>query len=183
MSGQSFQDPCKGQGPSLPFSSPAGGYPGFKTKCRERSELTLGFLVQTLVTTPDAVVDTIHRKTSTFFEMAILTGWLLGNGSFDEVPALKEAGQALGLAYQIADDIEDVEQDSASAATGKNAAMNYVLQFGIDHAVTAFYANWATFRAIFERLHIWPLVFQHIARQLRDKVHAYEPKARRFLGQ
>lgn len=140
---------------------------------------TLGQVTQSLIT-PDTVVDAIHRKTSTFFEMAILTGWLLGGGHFDEIPQLKLAAKALGLAYQITDDIEDVRQDYASAQ-GKNRAMNYTLQFGLDKALATFYKSLHTWQETFTRLGIWSEAMQQVADLLIEKVKQHTHQALLFL--
>ena len=70
-------------------------------------------------TAPDlALVRSIHRrKTAALFEASCRLGALAGGGSGDQVEALGRYGQLLGLAFQIADDLLDVE--GAGEALGK----------------------------------------------------------------
>ena len=70
-------------------------------------------------TAPDLeLVRSIHRrKTAALFEASCRLGALAGGGSADSVDALGRYGQLLGLAFQIADDLLDVE--GAGEALGK----------------------------------------------------------------
>ena len=69
------------------------------------------------------VLEYIHRhKTAALLGAAVTIGGLLGGGSAAQLAALKRYGQAIGLAFQIADDILDVEGDSA--ALGKQAGQD-----------------------------------------------------------
>lgn len=76
------------------------------------------------------VKEIIHMKTSTFFEISMILGWLLGgpDRSINKCRDVSEAAKYLGLAYQIADDMEDVEQDMKSET--KDA--NYVIKYGLE---------------------------------------------------
>lgn len=52
----------------------------------------------------------MHRhKTGALIEASVVCGGLLGGGSHDRIEALKLYGERLGLAFQIADDILDIE--------------------------------------------------------------------------
>ena len=53
---------------------------------------------------------------------AVTIGGLLGGGSAAQLEALKRYGQAIGLAFQIAADVPDVEGDSA--ALGKRVGQD-----------------------------------------------------------
>lgn len=80
-------------------------------------------------------------KTATFFEMAMVTGWVLGGGDLEKLGASRSMGGHFGLAFQIADDFSDLEQDLfKSKATGL-PSMNYVLNFGPRQATEVFVKN------------------------------------------
>ena len=69
------------------------------------------------------VLDYIHRhKTAALIGAAVTIGGLLGGGSAAQLEALKRYGQATGLAFQIADDVLDVEGDSV--ALGKRVGQD-----------------------------------------------------------
>jgi farnesyl diphosphate synthase len=63
-------------------------------------------------------------KTGALLRFACLAGAVLGEAPADERRALDEYGSALGRAFQIADDLLDVEGDAAMVgkSTGKDAA-------------------------------------------------------------
>ena len=66
-------------------------------------------------TVPLDVLEYIHRhKTAALLGAAVTIGGLLGGGSAPQLAALKHYGRATGLAFQIADDVLDVEGDSAA---------------------------------------------------------------------
>jgi geranylgeranyl pyrophosphate synthase len=63
-----------------------------------------------------ASADLIHmfsRKTAPAFEVAILLGAIAGGADAVTCAALADFSRALGIAYQIGDDQQDVEQDAA----------------------------------------------------------------------
>ena len=72
---------------------------------------------------PRDVLEYIHRhKTAALLGAAVTIGGLLGGGSAPQLAALKRYGRATGLAFQIADDVLDVEGDSA--ALGKQVGQD-----------------------------------------------------------
>jgi farnesyl diphosphate synthase len=64
-------------------------------------------------------------KTGALLRFGCIAGALLGEASAAEYEALDRYGAALGRAFQIADDLLDVEGDAATVgkATGKDAAV------------------------------------------------------------
>lgn len=67
---------------------------------------------------PKDDIETAHelilKKTSTVFEMAFLGGWSFGGGDLGRIEDVKQMGKHFGLAFQIADDINDYEEDIAN---------------------------------------------------------------------
>ena len=59
-------------------------------------------------------LETVHRlKTGALLTAAVRAGALVGGGSRAEVTALTDYGEKFGLAFQITDDLLDVEGDAA----------------------------------------------------------------------
>ena len=58
--------------------------------------------------------DRIYRKTASLFRTAAETGAILGGAPESEVEALKDYGYQVGMAYQIVDDLLDVQGDAMS---------------------------------------------------------------------
>ena len=67
---------------------------------------------------PD-IVEFIHRrKTGALINASVSAGAILGGGEENQVTAITSYGKNIGLAFQISDDILDIESDSRSL--GKN---------------------------------------------------------------
>ena len=65
-----------------------------------------------------ALVRFIHtHKTGALISASVTSGAILGNGSEEQVGAITSYGEAIGLAFQISDDILDIEGDPEK--TGK----------------------------------------------------------------
>jgi geranylgeranyl diphosphate synthase type II len=59
------------------------------------------------------VLEYIHRhKTAALIEASVTMGAVLGGGSLEQLQALETYGHCVGWAFQIADDILDVEGDA-----------------------------------------------------------------------
>ncbi|HLZ02506.1 MAG TPA: farnesyl diphosphate synthase [Bradyrhizobium sp.] len=80
-----------------------------------------------------------QMKTGALLRFGCIAGALLGQASEKEYQALDDYGKALGEAFQIADDLLDVEGDAAALGkpSGQDAALGkttFVTQLGIDGA-------------------------------------------------
>ncbi len=64
-------------------------------------------------------------KTGSLFELAFSLGWLFGGGALVELPKVQLAGIHFGIAFQLADDLEDMQLDQPSQnqaiASGRRA--------------------------------------------------------------
>ena len=82
----------------------------------------------------------IHRnKTGKLFTASVLLGGLLGGASDGQLEALRRYADALGLAFQIVDDLLDIEESSATLGktAGKDVAqgkLTYPALLGVDAA-------------------------------------------------
>jgi len=93
-------------------------------------------------TKPDAkTLEYIHRsKTGALITASLVTGGIYAGGSTSDIQRLREFGRAIGLAFQIADDVLDVTQTSEQLGktAGKDTAVEkatYPALFGIDESV------------------------------------------------
>jgi geranylgeranyl diphosphate synthase type II len=59
-------------------------------------------------------------KTSQLFEAALMSGAILGGADESEVKLMEEAGRALGLAFQIEDDILDMTSNAETLGKSVN---------------------------------------------------------------
>lgn len=89
--------------------------------------------------TPE-LLDFIHRnKTGKLLTASVVLGGLLANASDEKIEALRRYGNAVGLAFQIVDDLLDQEEDAATLGktAGKDVAqgkLTYPALFGTDAA-------------------------------------------------
>jgi geranylgeranyl diphosphate synthase, type II len=87
-----------------------------------------------------ATLEAIHRrKTGALLTASLRIGALAGSAPTDLVEALTDYGRALGLAFQIADDLLDVEGSSLDLGktAGRDAALSkasYPALFGVEGA-------------------------------------------------
>ena len=75
------------------------------------------------------VLEYIHQhKTAALIEASVAIGGLLGDGTPEQVRALRTYGHQIGWAFQIADDILDVEGDATLLGkdVGRDAAQEKV---------------------------------------------------------
>jgi geranylgeranyl diphosphate synthase type II len=91
---------------------------------------------------PDlATLEYIHRsKTAALIAASAVSGGLYGEASEDAVNRLRCYGQAIGLAFQIVDDVLDVTQSSEQLGktAGKDTAAEkatYPALFGVDESL------------------------------------------------
>jgi geranylgeranyl diphosphate synthase, type II len=93
-------------------------------------------------TKPDlTMLEYIHRsKTAALITASVVSGGLYAGASHDEVEKLRTYGKAIGLAFQIVDDVLDVTQTSEQLGktAGKDTAAEkatYPALFGIDQSL------------------------------------------------
>jgi geranylgeranyl diphosphate synthase type II len=88
-----------------------------------------------------ATLEYIHRsKTGALITSSLVSGGMYANGSLAEVQRLRDFGRAIGLAFQIVDDVLDVTQSSEQLGktAGKDTASEkatYPSLFGIDESL------------------------------------------------
>lgn len=85
-------------------------------------------------------LDFIHRnKTGKLLTASVVLGGLLANADEEKIEALRNYGRAIGLAFQIVDDLLDQEEDATTLGktAGKDLAqgkLTYPALFGTDAA-------------------------------------------------
>jgi geranylgeranyl diphosphate synthase, type II len=75
----------------------------------------------------------IYQKTITLFEVSFLLGWIFGGGDLFYAKQIKKSAFHLGMAFQIADDLKDLDEDlkrknlkNVAAFLGKKKAQDLV---------------------------------------------------------
>jgi geranylgeranyl diphosphate synthase, type II len=102
---------------------------------------------------PDLNVDTIKNilrmKTVSLFEISFVIGWLYGGGDLSKIERLKKAAYHFGMAFQIADDFGDVEQDARNGRL-----VNLVAVMGNEKTYELFQEELSHFEFIMQELKI-----------------------------
>ena len=86
-------------------------------------------------------VEYIHRsKTGALITASLVTGGIYAGGSADEIARLRQFGAAIGLAFQIVDDVLDVTQSSSQLGktAGKDTAADkatYPSIYGVEESL------------------------------------------------
>ena len=76
-----------------------------------------------LATTEDVYLQVVRGKTAALFAAACEVGGVVAGASEAQVTALRTYGDALGIAFQMADDLLDLEGDAGT--TGKNVGDDF----------------------------------------------------------
>ncbi len=76
-----------------------------------------------LATTEDIYLQVVRGKTAALFSAATEVGGVIADAPEDQIKALFEYGDALGIAFQIVDDLLDYQGDTK--ATGKNVGDDF----------------------------------------------------------
>lgn len=77
--------------------------------------------------------EAVIKKTATLFEISFVLGWLFGGGKIDQLERVKQAALHFGMAFQIADDLDDMAQDIAN-----NRKINFATFLGEKEAIALF---------------------------------------------
>ncbi|MEX0282961.1 MAG: polyprenyl synthetase family protein [Arenibacterium sp.] len=123
-----------------------------------------------LATDEAIYLQVVRGKTAALFSAATEVGGVISNASKAEVKALFDYGDALGVAFQIADDLLDYQGDST--ATGKNIGDDFrerKLTLPIIKAVA---------KANAEERAFWERVIENGDQQAGDLEHALELMAK-----
>lgn len=103
----------------------------------------------------DTIRDVIYKKTVTLFEVSFTLGWLFGGGDLDKTDRIKKAAYHFGMAFQIADDIEDLAQDEKN-----QREINIARHIGKERASFLFIEEMRLFQAILQELNLDTPSFQ-----------------------
>ena len=80
------------------------------------------------------------KKTGTLFEISFVLGWLFGGGESEKLPIVKKSASHFGMAFQIADDIDDMAQDVVN-----ERAINMANVLGKEEAIKMFHQEMEMF--------------------------------------
>ena len=91
----------------------------------------------------------IQKKTAALFDLSFSLGWLFGGGSVEKLKTVQDAAFHFGAAFQIIDDIDDMQKDKDA----KNP-VNYANLFGLEKAVDTVRESLEKFHETMKSLHV-----------------------------
>lgn len=95
----------------------------------------------------EQIIKLIDLKTGALFDVCFVFGWLWGGGAVGQLDDLHKLAKHFGRAFQILDDIEDLEQDRIARKKS-----NYALAFGEEAAKSQIEENVEQFCAMAKEL-------------------------------
>lgn len=109
--------------------------------------------------------DVIHKKTVSLFEVAFVFGWLYGGGALERLDSVKRLASHYGMAFQIADDLDDVEQDAKNGRLVNMAAV-----VGVEGAGKMFHEEISAYKRVLSELGIASKPLLYLAESLETLV-------------
>jgi len=110
---------------------------------------------------PNHELETIQKiivqKTVTLFQISFVFGWLFGGGSAARLAEVEDCAYHLGMAFQIADDIEDMSQDAS-----QDSEVNIATIFGLEEATRLFESELEAWQKSLVDLGIWNEEFEKV---------------------
>lgn len=97
--------------------------------------------------TLETLKEVVHKKTGTLFEISFVIGWLFGGGEIVKLPLVKKCSHHFGMAFQIADDMGDSEQDIKNGR-----AINFANVLGKANAIKLFQVEVKAFKDCLKEL-------------------------------
>lgn len=120
---------------------------------------------------PDCSLETIEKiilqKTVTLFQICFVFGWLFGGGQIERVKEVEQTAHHLGMAFQIADDLQDWDQDVT-----QKSQINIAAALGKMKAVAMFESEMDKFESGLKSLGIWNSEFEETVKFLHRLVPA-----------
>ena len=108
----------------------------------------------------EEILDVIYKKTVTLFEIAFVYGWVFGGGELQKVDEIRKAAFHFGMAFQIWDDIGDMDQDGIHS-------INIAQACGKEEAKRRLEEEVETFTLKMKKLGMWTPEFQQTVDLLR----------------
>lgn len=107
----------------------------------------------------------IEQKTVSLFEISFVLGWIFGGGDVNEISKVKDCAHHFGMAFQIADDINDLDQDIANGNQ-----INIVRALGEKSAFSLFNKELSLFKTKMDQLNILTDPFIRICDLLESSI-------------
>jgi geranylgeranyl diphosphate synthase, type II len=115
--------------------------------------------------TLNTIRQVIYKKTITLFEVSFLFGWFFGGGDWEKEEEVRKLAWHFGMAFQIADDLEDLLEDEK-----KQKEINFAKNIGKNRALIVFDEELKLFRKTLINLGLESPSFEKMSDMLQDSV-------------
>ncbi len=109
----------------------------------------------------ETILKIIRQKTVSLFQLSFSLGWLFGGGDPSKLSEVKTCAAHMGLAFQIADDLQDDIQDRE-----QQSEINIATVCGHDYASNLFIQEMKSFEASLQKLNLFTAPFQQAVQLL-----------------
>lgn len=110
----------------------------------------------------------LFKKTSSFFEIAIMSSWICCGGDLSKINEISELSKLLGLCYQIYDDFIDYKEDINNPSQFSH---NYVYNRSVKVAYDDFIVYIEKLKKLIEKNGLNNKVFSYIINLMTDKIN------------
>jgi hypothetical protein len=110
---------------------------------------------------PEAAINELYRKTFAFFEIAVVTGWLVAGGNLPEIDEVQRVGRHLGIAFRAAADVGDL----------RRAENNVANLIGTEATEREMGRNLAACRVALKQHNLWGPVWVEIFQKIVGMAH------------
>jgi geranylgeranyl diphosphate synthase, type II len=117
-----------------------------------------------------ALKQLLNQKTTTLFEIAFVGGYLSGSKNIKNITKIQKASEHFGLAFQIYDDFDDIEQDKKRLDINITDP-NYVNNLGVKEAYNDFHNHIIQFRELMIQLNLYSDILIELTNYLSNKVN------------
>jgi geranylgeranyl diphosphate synthase, type II len=121
----------------------------------------------------ESILDLIYLKTTTFFEIGFLPAYLLSlnrESTCEELNKVHKLVKYFGLAFQISDDFDDIEQDKKRVNSEYNP--NIVCKYGLEEARSIYDGAINQFLNLSSELKINHVIFTELCDFLNNRVNS-----------
>lgn len=115
------------------------------------------------------IIELINKKTTSFFEIAFVGGYVLGNGNLEDLENIKRLSKNFGLAFQIYDDFDDIEQDNKRNKIDL-INPNFISNFGKEYGLKEFMTSLEEFKLGIKKYNIDSKIMNELCDFLESKV-------------
>jgi geranylgeranyl diphosphate synthase type II len=109
----------------------------------------------------EMIYEIITKKTVCLFELSFLFGWIFGGGNLEKTPKIQDIAFHFGSAFQILDDIDDMQKDA-----GAGRKVNFANLFGKKEAFHVVNQHLENFESGLQELQIFSKPLQGLAQSL-----------------